>query len=260
MKTTLGTWMLVCTATMGMGCASLSPRAMGAPSRPGRIVSASSVATMARSYRLDEGYFFGHDVRPFESVVYVLDLSGSMGERTGASAASFGRRYGGGALAALARPLGGAGVAATDAVLSMDKKVELVKDHLNASLRGLQPGAKFNVVLFSGQVETMSPIMIGANAATTTAVSAFVAKLREGGSTNLKAAIEAGLATDARDIIVLTDGMPTDASPDQILTMVASRNPGRDRRVFTVGVGDDQAEPFLAKLAEDNGGAYLAYK
>ncbi|MET0342989.1 MAG: VWA domain-containing protein [Polyangiales bacterium] len=250
-------WMLVGLGMLGLspGCSVLTRR-----SSQGSILSVDTAATVARSYRLDEGYFFGHDVRPLESVVYVLDLSGSMSGRSGSALARFSSGQAASALSTFGRPLGRAGKAAGGAVLSMDKKVELVKDHLNASLRGLRAGAKFNVVLFSDKVETLSPSMIGANAATTAAVGAFVAKLGEGGGTSLQAAIDAALATDAHDIIVLTDGLPTDANPEQILSMVASRNPNHARRIYTVGVGDDQAAKFLTRLAEDNGGAYLAYR
>ncbi|HEX5659808.1 MAG TPA: VWA domain-containing protein [Polyangiales bacterium] len=218
---------------------------------------ASSAGSLARSYRLDPGFFFGHDVRPFQSVTYVLDLSGSMSERTGSAFGQLGRET----ASSAASSYGGAlGSATAGSVLSMDKKVELVKDHLNASLRGLQRGAHFNIVLFSGDVQKLSPSMMSANTATTTLVSAFVSQLEEGGGTSMKSAIEAGLATDAEDIMVLTDGLPTDATPQQILTMVDAQNPDKKRRIYTVGVGDDQAEDFLTQLAENNGGVYLAYK
>lgn len=222
-----------------------------------RASGASSASKLARSYRLDPGFFFGHDVRPFQSVTYVLDLSGSMSERTGTTFGQLGRET---ASSTMASYGGGLGSAAADSVLSMDKKVELVKDHLNASLRGLQAGAQFNIVLFSGDVQKLSPSMISASTVTTTLVGAFVSQLEEGGGTSMKSAIEAGLSTDAEDIIVLTDGLPTDATPEQILTMVDTRNVEKKRRIFTVGVGDDQAETFLTALAEHNGGAYLAYK
>jgi len=251
---------------LALGCGSVGPSSLlghhgGSPTHAASQGSASTAATVARSYRLDPGYFFGHDVRPFKSVTYVLDLSGSMSERTGSTAARIGREHAASTTRGLLGSRGGVlGSAASDAALGMDKKVELVKDHLNASLRGLASGAKFNIVLFSDGIRTLSPTMIPANGATTTLVGGFVAKLSEGGSTNLKAAIEAGLATDAEDVIVLTDGLPTDSTPEQILSMVAGKNAEHARRVFTVGVGDDQAESFLSRLAEDNGGQYLAYR
>lgn len=255
---------LLAIGALALGCGSTSSllgRHGSSLANQSKTSGAGAATTVARSYRLDSGFFFGHDVRPFRSVTYVLDLSGSMSERTGSTASRIGHEQ---AASHSQRLLGGKagalGVAASDSVGNMDKKVELVKDHLNASLRGLSTEAKFNIVLFSDGVRTLSPSLISANGATTTLVAGFVAKLSEGGSTNLKAAIEAGLETGAEDVIVLTDGLPTDSTPEQILNMVAGRNAQHTRRVFTVGVGDDQAEEFLSQLAEDNGGKYLAFR
>lgn len=250
---------LVC--TLATGCSALGKVSQfgGSFSTRGsaKASSTSSATTLARSYRLDPGFFFGHDVRPFQSVTYVLDLSGSMSERTGSVLGQMGRESASSAVASFG---GSLGAATAGSLLSMDKKVELVKDHLNASLRGLSTGAEFNIVLFSGDVQKLAPGMMRANAATTALVSAFVARLEEGGGTSMRSAIEADLATGAEDIMVLTDGLPTDATPQEILTMVDGQNAAKTHRIFTVGVGDDQAEDFLTKLAEDNGGKYLAYK
>ena len=217
---------------------------------------------MSRSFRLESGYFFGHDVHAFQSITYVLDLSGSMSERTGTVVEQVGKGAAANVGGSMLRGVAGntVGGAAADTVLSMDKKVELVKDHLNASLRGLSDGAEFNVVLFSDGIQKLAPGMVPASGFTTTLVSAFVSQLREGGGTSMKSAIEAGLNTDAEDLMVLTDGLPTDATPDSILAMVASYTERRPRRIFTVGVGSDQAGDFLSRLATEHDGQYLAYE
>lgn len=101
--------------------------------------------------------------------------------------------------------------------------------------------------------------MLSANTATTSIVSAFVSRLKEGGSTSLMGAIMAGLDSEAKDVLVLTDGLPTDSSPEEILKRVRERNAEKSRRVSTVGVGDDQAKDFLTQLATENGGKYTAY-
>jgi len=226
------------------------------------LVSADTAATASRSMRLEPGFFFGHDVRESRSVTYVLDLSGSMSERTGTVVEQVGKDtaadVGGDMLGGLVG--NDLGSAAKHAALSMDKKVELVKDHLSASLRGLPDGAQFNIVLFSGGVQKLAPTMVTASTTTTTLVGAFVSRLQAGGATSMRSAVEAGFETEADDIMVLTDGLPTDATPQQILAMVSERNPDHRRRVFTVGVGSDQARTFLSQLARDNGGAYLEYE
>lgn len=239
----------------------LSSIALGCCSSLGcGLFSTQTAVATSRSLRLENGFFFGHDLRQEDSVVYVLDLSGSMSGRTGTVAEQVGKDAAAEAGGALVSSFaGGIGGEAADSVLDMDKKVELVKDHLIASLRGLPSGAQFNIILFSNEVQTLSPTLITANAASTSLVGAFVSRLKEGGATSLKGAILAGLDSDAKDLLVLTDGLPTDSSPDEILTTVQQRNAQQSHRVSTVGVGDDQAKDFLTRLATENGGKYTAY-
>jgi hypothetical protein len=215
----------------------------------------------SRSLRLENGFFFGHDLRSEDSVVYVLDLSGSMSGRTGSVVEQMGKDSAAEAGGSLIGGITGSAAAndAADSVLSMDKKVELVKDHLIASLRGLPDGARFDVILFSDGVQHLAPTLITANTASTTLVGAFVSRLKEGGSTSLKSAIMAGLESQAKDMLVLTDGLPTDSTPEDILTSVQQRNANKNHRVSTVGVGDDQAKDFLTRLASENGGKFTSY-
>jgi uncharacterized protein YegL len=222
---------------------------------------AKTAFATARSSRLEPGYFFGHDVRLYRNVVYVLDLSGSMSGRTGSVGSQVGTQAGadvGGSMLSgfLGHDLGSA---ATETVLDMNKKVELVKDHLIASLRGLPAGSEFNVILFSNGVQKLAPSPLSANTTNVALVTAFITQLEEGGSTSLYSAIEAGLSTEAEEIMVLTDGLPTDSSPESILDMVRKNLGASQRRVHTVGVGSDQARDFLTHLAEDNGGKYQSY-
>ena len=226
------------------------------------IFSTRTAVDTSRSLRLENGFFFGHDLRQEDSVVYVLDLSGSMSGRTGSVAEQVGKDAAAEAGGSLLTGITGNGLAndAAGSVLSMDKKVELVKDHLIASLRGLPNGAQFNVILFSNDVQRLAPGMITANAASTNAVGAFVSRLREGGATSLERAVLAGLDSGAHDLLVLTDGLPTDATPESILSKVQARNESQKRRISTVGVGDDQAKDFLTRLATENGGKYTSYE
>ena len=212
-----------------------------------------------RSLRLRAGFFFGHDVTVSERVTYVLDLSGSMGEESGTSlTGSEGEVKTGEDL--VAGTLGGSvgGAAATS--LTRSKKIELVKDHLSASIRGLANSAQFNVVLFSDGVKKLAPQMMQANLGSKTLVSGFVATLSEGGGTDLHEAMEAALDTPADRLILLTDGEPTDASTDSILELVRQRNADQRRTVDTVGVGLDLDSHFLSTLAHENGGVFLAYR
>lgn len=236
-----------------------------APALSGCVrMGARAAFASARSARFDDGFFFGHDVRLYRKVVYVLDLSGSMQGHTGSIATQVGTSAGASVGGSLVGGLAGndIGHEAGGAVAGLDQKVELVKDHLLASLRGLPPGSEFNVILFSNHVQQLAPSFVSASGLSTGLVSAFVAQLGAGGSTSLMSAIEAGLATDAEEVMVLTDGLPTDASPADILAMVHERQGGlgeKRKRIYSVGVGADQARDFLTRLAQDNGGKYMAY-
>ncbi len=211
--------------------------------------------------RVQPGFFFGHDVRKAKSVAYVLDLSGSMSEQSGSVVEQVGTGAAAKAGGSLAGGLLGhsAGQAVEDRVKKLQQKVEKVKLHLIASLNGLPPTSQFNVVLFSDGVQKLSPVMVMVNPGTVGLVSAFVAKLEAGGSTSLGTAINVGLHTGGNQVIVLTDGIPTDISPQEIINMVARENVGHAIRVSTVGVGHDQDFSFLRDLAVQNGGVFMSY-
>ncbi len=209
---------------------------------------------------VQQGHFFGHDLRNDVSVVYVLDLSGSMSAATGSEVEQAGTRMAGDAAGRLTRGIFGSrtGAAVQQKIEDLNKRIEKVKLHLIASLSGLPRGARFNVVLFSDGVQKLSPGMIYANGFTVAAISAFVAQLKEGGSTNMYEAVDAALATGARHLILLTDGEPTSSTPQAILDLVHRRNRGGRLTVSTVGVGEGGQE-FLATLAAQNGGSYAGY-
>ena len=237
----------------------------------GRTVGAISVLVLMgglaagcsahASVSVQPGFFFGHDLRQTKSVVYVLDLSGSMREKSG----SVVEQVGTGAAAKVGGSVAGGllghrtGQAVEDTVKKLQEKVEKVKLHLIASLNGLPQGSHFNIILFSDGVQKLSPVMVPVNPGTVGLVSAFVARLEAGGSTSLGSAINAGLHTGGNDVIVLTDGVPTDTSPQEIIEMVAHENNEHTVRVSTVGVGHDQDFGFLRDLAQQNGGVFISY-
>ena len=226
----------------------------------GCMAGAGGSASASATVSVKTGHFFGHDLRRAPSVVYVLDLSGSMSESSGTIVEQVGTDAAASAAGGLAGGLLGRGTgrAVEHKVKSLKKKIEKVKLHLMASLQGLPEGATFNLILFADGVQQLAPGMIVANGFSTTAVTAFVSRLEEGGSTNMYAAIEAALYTPAAHIIVLTDGLPTSSSPDDVLDLIARHNDGR-RVVSTVGVGGDQAREFLATMAAENNGTYQMY-
>jgi hypothetical protein len=207
------------------------------------------------------GFFFGHDLRQSKSIVFVLDLSGSMRQRSGGVVENVGvdvaAKTGGSFVSGLMGRR--AGHAAENRVKKLQQKVEKVKVHLVASLNGLPPGSYFNVILFSRGVQRLAPGLVEATPASIGLVSAFVSQLEAAGSTSMKAALAAGLSAGAQQVVLLTDGLPTDASPGEILSMAVQMNQARTMTVWTVGVGSDQDFSFLRDLALANGGAFLSY-
>lgn len=225
------------------------------------LATSACVASGSAKVSVRPGHFFGHDLTQSESVIYVLDLSGSMSSESGNIVGKAGIDLAGTVAGELTGRLLGqsAGGAAQDRIEKLKKKVEKVKLHLNASLAGLPNGSKFNIILFSNEVVQFAPEMITANGASKLLVGVFVDRLEEGGSTNMRAALEAAFNLNASQIILLTDGLPTSSSPEAIIDMARRHN--RDGRfsISTVGVGNDQAREFLNRLAMENAGVYTSY-
>jgi hypothetical protein len=224
------------------------------------LMAAAGCSTQSGA-SIQPGYFFGHDLRQAKSVVYVLDLSGSMRGGSGSIAENVGTDVAAQAGGSLVGGFLGrrTGRAVESNIQKLRQKVEKVKLHLIASLNGLPPGSVFNVLLFSSGVQKLAPGMIETTPASVGLVSAFVSQLEAHGSTSLGAAITAGLQTGGQQIIVLTDGLPTDASPQQIMHMVARANAAHTMSISTVGVGHDQDLGFLRDLAMANGGSFVSY-
>jgi hypothetical protein len=210
---------------------------------------------------IQPGYFFGHDLRQAKSIVYVLDLSGSMRGGSGSIVENVGTDVAAKTTGGLVGGFFGrkTGRVVEDNVQKLKQKVEKVKLHLIASLNGLPPGSVFNVLLFSNGVQKLAPGMIPATPASVGLVSAFVSQLEASGSTSLGAAISAGMHAGGQQLMVLTDGLPTDSSPQQIMAMVAQMNAARTMSIWTVGVGHDQDLSFLRDLALANNGAFVSY-
>ena len=88
----------------------------------------------------------------------------------------------------------------------------------------------------------------------------FVDNIREGGSTNIDAALKAALAMipdDSRPnyVLFLTDGLPTAARPTSCRSPRTAARPNKHRaRVFSFGVGFDVNARLLDRLSGGNSG------
>lgn len=79
--------------------------------------------------------------------------------------------------------------------------------------------------------------------------------IKAGGATFTKAALqEAFKIADIDAIFSLSDGQPTDATPDDILKEVSTLNTTKKVVIHSIGLGQDKDAVFLQNLATQNGG------
>jgi hypothetical protein len=137
-------------------------------------------------------------------------------------------------------------------------KLAGAKRELTASIEQLPPSARFTVITFSQVVTHWSPSLQPAVAQNKESAKSFVESAQTFSHTYIGAALQAALAVDGVDeIFLITDGEPTDRSPNDILASVAQLNGTRGVRINSVGLGTDQDEAFLRSLAAYNGGQYV---
>lgn len=159
-----------------------------------------------------------------KDVVYVLDTSGSMGDRGG-------------------------------------RKMKQAKRALNYALGRLSPGDRFNIVTFATEARRFRPALVAATEANVQLAVKHVQGLVAAGGTAIHEALGKALELP-RDagrvplVIFLTDGVPTigPTQPDSILAAAAKANAAK-ARVFVFGVGFDVNTKLLAGLAEAHGGS-----
>ncbi|MDX1623681.1 MAG: VWA domain-containing protein [Gemmatimonadota bacterium] len=199
-----------------------------------------------------EGEFYGLDVAGMTDVVFVLDLSGSMAGETGTAA----ERKGAGMLErGLGRMIGGrAGDAVSDELRERRKRVEEAKREVAGAIEGMPGDARFNILYFEDSPHLWRSEMALATEETKEDAEEFLDDLEEGGGTGMKRAMEKAFALSPKVIILVSDGEPTDASPDAILDKVSELNADGAVVIHTVVVGDDLDTTFMRRLAEENGG------
>ncbi len=150
-------------------------------------------------------------------VVYIVDTSGSME---------------------------GASIAQAKAAVSM-------------ALDRLQAGDRFNVIEFNSVTRTLFGAPMPADAAAIAQARTFVSKLRAGGGTEMKPALEAALTRDAapgfvRQVVFLTDGGVGNEA--DLFSIIGERL--GDRRLFTIGIGSAPNSHFMTKAAQFGRGTY----
>lgn len=175
----------------------------------------------------EEGYFLlllapRADVKPEEvlpkDIVFVLDTSGSMGERGG-------------------------------------RKMAQAKAALGYALGRLDPRDRFSVIAFSTEARPFRDGLLDATPENVKAAVEHVRSLEATGGTAIHDALRTALRAPPVEgrvpmVVFLTDGQPTigPVDPDAILKAVAEANVAK-ARLFVFGVGNDVNAVLLTELA-----------
>lgn len=191
-----------------------------------------------------------------DRVLFVIDVSGSMGFALDASETPGHPNY---------RRQPGEGEAS---------RYDVVRREFLRALAGVRDEGRFNVVFYADRAMVWSPRMAVMSGRSRVSIQKFVQERgAPEGATNVFAALRAafdladaaggrserGSAVDT--IYFLSDGHPTTGDiteRDQLLEYVRRRNVLGQIIVHAIGVGDAHDALFLRRLAEENGGRYVA--
>ncbi|MDO8530720.1 MAG: VIT domain-containing protein [Dehalococcoidia bacterium] len=139
------------------------------------------------------------------------------------------------------------------------QKMEQARAALEYVLDRLNPGDRFNIVVFNSAVSTYADALRPASERSQAVP--FVRGLQAAGGTNIHDALQAALGMAPQGggrphvVIFLTDGLPTVGvtQPNAIIDGVAQASK-KDVRLFTFGVGDDVNAFLLDTIAQRNRG------
>jgi len=140
-------------------------------------------------------------------------------------------------------------------------RLEVVKQELVKSLRGLDASALFNLITFSSGVTKWKEGVVALSDKTRAEAIDYVGHLGSRGGTNIYDALQAAFADPKVDtIFLLTDGEPSQGGVTDLQLIrehVARLNETRKVKIHCIGVGGDF--PLLEWLAADAGGTYVKF-
>ena len=137
-------------------------------------------------------------------------------------------------------------------------KLGSARRELIRALEGLPSEANFTIITFGSDVKEWLGGYRTVDGVARRAAQVFVADLSAGGGTPMNEALEKGYAlSDVDALFLVSDGRPTDAAGQAIIDQLATLDQGRNIVVNTIGIGPDQDEELLCKLAQKPGGFYV---
>ena len=202
----------------------------------------------------NENYYFGIPQEQSDSILYVIDCSGSMKEPVQLDT---GRTSAGG------KP-------------EETTRLEACKKELIRALGLLNPKQKFSVIAYNDQPTFFEEKMLPATKANTERAKQFVSALQPNSSTNIHDSLQVGFGLAGRGsndkyygleldtIFLLTDGTPTKPdgtidSTEQILLGVRQWNPLKRVTIHCIAIGQNLNRTFLQRLANENGGEFKQF-
>jgi Ca-activated chloride channel family protein len=140
------------------------------------------------------------------------------------------------------------------------KKIEQARKALTSVLNNLADDDLFNIVVYDDRAESFKPELQRYGSSSRAEAERFVDNIREGGSTNIDAALKMALGM-VRDssrpsyVLFLTDGLPTAGETRELTIADSCREAnGRRARIFCFGVGYDVNARLLDRISGGNSG------
>lgn len=154
-----------------------------------------------------------------------------------------------------------------------NRKIDVAKRELIKAVAGLDAKTMFTIIWYNEGVQPWKTSLVLATNEGKDLAIAEIAKLDHQGATNIFDAVEQAFALSGfgkRDdnyasgvdtIFLLSDGAPNKGrftAPEDILREVGKMNAERKLTIHTIGIGPEHNEDLMRRLAEDNGGEYVA--
>lgn len=133
-------------------------------------------------------------------------------------------------------------------------KLDVARAELVKFLGALPADVRVDIVAFSSTVNALWRAPRALDAGARSEAIRWVAALRPMDETAPVRAIEAAVALQPEQIVLLSDGRPTDRQRDTSALLGLAQGISARMRLDVVGIGPDQDRPFLAALAQNGRG------
>ncbi|XBD73136.1 VWA domain-containing protein [Akkermansia massiliensis] len=128
-------------------------------------------------------------------------------------------------------------------------KLASVKEAAKQIVSGLNPGERFNIITYNEGVNLFEAAPVEKNGASEKAAHAWLDAVVARGGTNMHEALAAALSQPSHEgmlpvVLFLTDGLPTiGRTSEKSIAALAGEGNRAERRIFTIGVGEDVNAP-----------------